>query len=315
MAEGCGEETKPALVVICGPTAAGKTGLSLKLAEYLDTEIISADSRQVYRGMDIGTAKPEPDELRRVPHHLIDIVDPDENFTVADFVDRGRAAVAEISRRGRLPLVVGGTGLYIRALLQGLADVPGGNEAVRRDLRRIEELEGEGALLRRLAKIDPPLAARLSPRDLNRIIRALEVFELTGRCLSELQRDHAGGRSLFRTLKIGLAPERKILYDRVDRRVELMMSRGLLEETRRLLERGCNPQWKTLRTIGYRESVEHLQGGLPLEDAVQLIQRNSRRYAKRQLTWFGGDNSIIWLDSFAEFAKVLQLIERFYNVP
>jgi tRNA dimethylallyltransferase len=311
MAEVDGKVEKPSLVVICGPTASGKTGLSLELAEYFDLEIISADSRQIYRGMDIGTAKPEPDELRRVPHHLIDIVDPDENFTAADFVDLGRFAVDEISRRGRLPVLAGGTGLYIRALLQGLADAPGGDEVIRARLRQREEREGPGTLYLQLQKADPPLAARLFPGDLSRIIRALEVYELTGKRLSDLQRDHAGGHCPYRTLKIGLAPEREILYDRIDRRVESMMARGLLDETRRLLKSGFDPELKALRTIGYREMVDHLQGKLPLDEAVSLVQRNSRRYAKRQLTWFGRDNSIIWLDSFPEFAKVLQLIERF----
>jgi tRNA dimethylallyltransferase len=301
----------PLLVVICGPTASGKTALALQLAEHLPVEIVSADSRQVYRGMDIGTAKPDRRELTLVPHHLIDVVDPDENFTVADFVERGRAAMDQILLRNRLPLVVGGTGLYIRALLYGLAEVPGGDEQVRRELHLIEEQEGPGALYRQLEKVDPPLAARLSPRDQVRIVRALEVFRLTGRRLSDLQREHAGRPSPYRVLKIGLAPDRKFLYDCIDRRVEIMMAAGLPEEVRGLLERGYSPELKSLQTIGYRENVAYLQGRLHLAEAVSLIQRNSRRYAKRQMTWFGHDNSIIWLDSFAEFAKVLQLIDHF----
>lgn len=305
------EQPKQTLVTICGPTASGKTDLALKLAEEIDLEIVSADSRQIYRGMDIGTAKPEKHELNRVPHHLIDIVDPDENFTVADYVERGRGAVEEISRRKRLPLVVGGTGLYIRALLQGLADLPAGDEKIRYTLRKVEELEGPGTLYRRLEKVDPLLATRLSPRDLVRIIRALEVFELTGRRLTDLQNDHGGGQSPYRTLKIGLAPERQLLYDRIDRRVEEMMHRGLPEEVQNLLDQGCHPESKAMRTIGYRELIQNLQGKISRVEAVSQIQQNSRRYAKRQLTWFGGDNSIIWLDSFSEFAKVFLLIEKF----
>jgi tRNA dimethylallyltransferase len=301
----------PFLVVICGPTASGKTALALKLAEHLAVEIISADSRQVYRGMNIGTAKPDRRELAEVPHHLIDVVDPDENFTAADFVERGRVAIEQIRCRGRLPLVVGGTGLYIRALLLGLADAPGGNEQIRRELHLAEEREGAGTLYRKLEMIDPSLAARLSPSDLVRIIRALEVFHLTGRRFSDLQREHASRPSPYRALKIGLAPDRKILYDRIDRRVENMISAGLPEEVRGLLERGYSPGLKSMQTIGYRETVEYLQGCLTLAEALPLIQRNSRRYAKRQLTWFGRDNSIIWLDSFAEFAMVLELIDHF----
>ncbi|MEZ4598938.1 MAG: tRNA (adenosine(37)-N6)-dimethylallyltransferase MiaA [Syntrophotaleaceae bacterium] len=299
------------MIVICGPTASGKTGLGLQLADYFDVEIISADSRQVYRGMDIGTAKPEPGELKKVAHHLIDVVDPDEQFTAADFERRGRAAAIGITARNRLPVLLGGTGLYIQTLLHGLVDAPGGDESVRCRWRQIADREGPESLFLRLREIDPPMASRLSPTDLTRIIRALEVHELTGKRLSDLQSDHAGGVSRFRTLKIGLAPERQILYDRIDKRVEEMVDRGLLEETRSLLDQGFHPGLKAMRTIGYREMTEVLLGSLTLDEAVCLIQRNTRRYAKRQITWFGRDEEIIWLDSFAEFAKVLQLIERF----
>jgi tRNA dimethylallyltransferase len=301
----------PLLVVICGPTASGKTALALKLAEHLPVEIISADSRQVYRGMDIGTAKPDRRELAEVPHHLIDVVDPDENFTAADFVKRGRAAIEQIHLRGRLPLVVGGTGLYVRALLRGLADAPGGDERLRRELHLMEKREGAGTLYRQLEKIDPPLADRLSPRDRIRIVRALEVFHLTGRRFSDLQMEHASRPDYYRALKIGLASDRKILYDRIDRRVENMISSGLPEEVRGLLEQGYSPELKAMQTIGYRETVDYLRDRLSLDETVSLIQRNSRRYAKRQLTWFGRENSIIWLDSLAEFAMVLELIDRF----
>jgi tRNA dimethylallyltransferase len=305
------EKPGPSLVVICGPTASGKTALALKLAEHLPVEIISADSRQVYRGMDIGTAKPDRREREKTPHHLIDVIDPDETFSAADFVERGRAAIEQIRLRGRLPLVVGGTGLYIRALLHGLADAPGGDEHLRRELYLLEEREGAGTLYRQLEKIDPSLAARLSPHDHVRIVRALEVFHLAGRRLSDLQREHAGRPSPYRALKIGLAPDRKILYDCIDRRVEIMMASGLPEEVQGLLEQGYSPELKSLQTIGYRETVDYLQGKLTLPEAVSLIQRNSRRYAKRQLTWFGPDKSIIWLDSLAEFAMVLELIDHF----
>ncbi len=301
----------PPLIVICGPTAAGKTALALQLAEHLPIEVISADSRQVYRGLDIGTAKPTLDELARVPHHLIDVVEPDEPFTAADFARRGRQAAVEIGGRGRLPVVVGGTGLYIRTLTEGLVAAPAGSARLRRELLELETSEGEGTLYRRLQLADPALAARLSPRDQVRIVRALEVQALTGRRFSEMQTAHAFADRPFRTLKIALAPARQELFARIDRRTESMLAAGLVNEVQGLLARGFSPSCKALQTIGYREVIRHLQGELPLPTAIALIQRDSRRYAKRQLTWFRKDIEIIWVDSSPEFGRILQLIEYF----
>lgn len=299
------------LVVICGPTAGGKTALALHLAEYLGVEIVSADSRQVYRGMDIGTAKASVEERTRVRHHLIDVVDPDEDFTASDFVVQGRAALKDTADRGNLPLVAGGTGFYIEALLRGLVDAPGADPALRQDLVEWEIKHGSGSLHRRLQAVDPVMAARLRPLDQVRIIRALEVYYQSGQRLSDLQVQHAAVQSPYRVLAIGLAPQRDLLYDRIDQRVDEMMQAGLLKETETLLESGYNPNLKALKTIGYQECVNHLAGNASLQDTINLIQRNSRRYAKRQLTWFRKNNEIIWLDSSREFAKVLKLIDHF----
>lgn len=307
-----GEHAKPFVVVISGPTACGKTALALELAEIFPVEVISADSRQVYRGMDIGTAKPTPEELHRVRHHLVNVVDPDEQYTAADFAAAGRATVYDVLRRGRIPLVVGGTGLYIRALTEGLVDAPGGKEELRRKLWQMERDQGEGTLHRLLLHQDPVSAARIHPRNLVRIVRALEVFAITGRPISELHSAHAFADAPFATLKIGLFTEREELFRRIDRRTEMMVQGGLLQEVSALLEKGYSPRLKALQTIGYREVVQHLAGQLSETEAVALIQRETRRYAKRQITWFGRDNSIIWVDSCRESARIHELIDRFY---
>jgi tRNA dimethylallyltransferase len=209
--------------------------------------------------------------------------------------------------------VVGGTGLYIQALLEGLADVPGGDARLRSRLLRMEREQGAGTLYERLQRVDPSLARRLSPRDLVRIVRGLEVFALCGRRLSDVQREHVAQPSPYRVLSIGLTMEREVLYDRIDQRVERMLGEGLVEEVEALLQRGYVPELKAMQTIGYREIIRYLHGTLSREEAIGLIQRDTRRYAKRQLTWFRKTKSIIWLDSLGEFAKVLSLIDSFFN--
>jgi tRNA dimethylallyltransferase len=299
------------LVVLCGATATGKTAIALELAERFNGEIISADSRQVYRWLDIGTAKATAEERRRVSHHLLDVVDPDEDFSAADFARLGRAAIDRIHLRGRLPLLVGGTGLYLRILTQGLAATPAADPGLRSALQQQEEQDGPGSLHRRLLEIDPPLAGRLAPGDLVRIVRALEVHALTGRRLSDLQAEHAFRERPYRLLKIGLDLPREQLYKRIDARVLQMFAAGLPEEVQSLLRRGFLPELKAMRTIGYREWISHLQGGCSAEEAVALIQKHSRHYAKRQGTWFRHDPEIIWVDSFLDSARIHQLIELF----
>ncbi len=299
------------LLVICGPTASGKTALAIELSRHFDLEVVSADSRQVYRGLDIGTAKATVEERRLVPHHLIDVVDPTEEFSVADFIRLATDVVAMIHENGRLPAVVGGTGLYIKGLTEGLLGAPSGDRNVREELLALEREQGSGTLYRRLGDVDPSLAERLYPGDLLRIVRALEVYSLSGRRLSEFQQEHGFDDRPYETLKIAISPEREVLYQRINRRVEQMFADGLLDEVRQLLDKGYAPDLKSMRTIGYRESILHLQGQLSLDEAIALIQRDSRRYAKRQLTWFRRDNSIIWVDSFEESAKIQKFIEHF----
>lgn len=304
-------DERPTLVALCGPTASGKTGLALELARHLPLEIVSADSRQVYRKMDIGTAKATPAERRQVPHHLLDVVDPEQPFSVADFVALAREAIAGITGRGRLPLVVGGTGLYLRALTEGLAGVPAADADLRRRLHALEAAAGPGTLHRRLARVDPVSAERIHPRNLVRIVRALEVWEQTGRPMSACQAEHGFGEAPYRTLKLGLAVPLAELEVRIAARVEAMLAAGLVEEVRGLLASAGRRELKVLQTIGYREVAAYLRGETDRAGLQELIVRHTRQYAKRQLTWFRKDKSIIWVDSLRESARILTLIENF----
>lgn len=300
------------LLVICGPTASGKTRLALELAATLPIEVISADSRQIYRGMDIGTAKATPEERAAVPHHLLDVVAPDQPFSAADFMRLGREAIVGIHQRGKLTVVVGGTGLYLDALTRGLVAAPGENLALRQELAELEAQQGEGTLHQRLQGIDPEAARRLKPRDQQRIIRALEVFALTGETLSALQGRHAFADGPYEVISVGLEVERSLLYRRIDERAETMFSSGLLEEAQSLLAQGFNRELKALRTIGYREAINYLCGESSLATALEHTRQESRRYAKRQMTWFRKNNSIIMVDSLAEFAKIKSIATRLY---
>jgi tRNA dimethylallyltransferase len=296
----------PRVVVICGPTASGKTAVGIEVARALGGEIVSADSMQVYRYMDIGTAKPTAAEQAAVRHHLIDVADPDEPFDAAAYMAHGRRALADLIRRGRTPVVVGGTGLYLKALLCGLFRSDARDAAVRARLRAEAEAQGPAALHARLAQRDPQAAARLHPNDAVRILRALEVLEVTGRPISELQREHRFGDAPFRALKIGLALERAALYRRIDRRVEAMLAAGLEEEVRALLARGYGPQLKSMQSIGYSHMAALIAGRSSRAECVRTLQRDTRRFAKRQLTWFRADPEIMWLAP----DRVLEAIRR-----
>lgn len=287
------------LVVILGPTATGKTALSLKLAPVLDAEIVSADSAMVYRYLDIGTAKPSPADRARIPHHLIDVVDPDRQFSVAEFTALARAAIASIRARGRLPLVVGGTGLYIRALLEGypLERVPAPPDpALRTRLREEADRLGPHALHLRLEQLDPAAAARIHPHDVKRVIRALEVIARTGRRFSEVYAQPPRVAAAERVLKLGLLLPREELYRRIEERTDRQLAAGFLEEVRRLLQMGYRPGHPGLQVLGYRHLVAHLSGRLSLEEAVRQIKRDTRRFAKRQLTWFRRERGVRWVD-------------------
>jgi tRNA dimethylallyltransferase len=284
----------PRLIAIVGPTAAGKSELALRLACDHDAEIVSCDSLQVYRGLDVGSAKPTPEERRRVPHHLIDVRDPDEPFSAADYARLGRASLAEIAARGRVALVVGGTGLYLRALLNGLFAGPSRDEALRGRLARLAERFGDARLHRLLARVDPEAAQRIQPRDRLRVVRALEVYRTTRRPLSEHHRagEHAP-LSGFTVQIVGLAPPRDTLRARVESRTDAMLAAGLLEETRRLLARYPTVP-RPLRGIGYRQAVAVLRGEQALAAARHDIVAATMRYAKRQLTWFRHQSRASW---------------------
>lgn len=303
----------PAVVVIVGPTATGKSDLALWLAERFGGEIVNADSMQCYRGMNIGTAKPSPTLQGAVPHHLFDIVAPDENFTAADYSRLARATITAIHGRGRLPIVVGGTGLYVRALLSGLAESPGADNLAREEYRRLAERDGNAALHALLQKIDPLAAANIHPNNRVRIIRALEVFAQTGRSITDFQQQHGFRQQWCRYLKIGITAERELLYAQIDRRVESMVALGLIDEVVGLLAAGYRCDLKSLSAIGYREVCAYLAGSAPLTETIELIKRNTRRYAKRQLTWFNADKDIIWLEYPSKFDTILKHAIEFFD--
>jgi tRNA dimethylallyltransferase len=285
------------LIALVGPTAAGKSALGLALARIHGAEIISCDSLQVYRGLDIGSAKPTEEERREVPHHLIDIAEPTDEFSAAVYERQARAAVSDIAARGRLPLVVGGTGLYLRALLQGIFEGPSRDEALRRRLERLADRQGEARLHRLLHRVDPAAAARLDPRDRVRVVRALEVFFLTGRPLSGHHASGAEPLRGFRVRVIALDPGPEALLPRVEERTRRMFRGGLLEEVRGLLARGLSPELRPLRAIGYRQAVAVLQGRASTEEAERDTVTATMQYAKRQRTWFRHQVEAVWCRS------------------
>ncbi len=287
-------DERPRVIVVVGPTAVGKTETVLYLATELAAEIINADSMQVYRYMDIGTAKPTAAERALVPHHLLDLVAPDEDFDAFRYADLGRAAIWEVWRRGRPALVAGGTGLYVKALVHGLFPGAPKSIGIRDRLRAEAAAKGVIHLYRRLSQVDPDTARRVHCRDLVRIVRGLEVWECSGRPISAWQQEHGFREEPFRLLKIGLSLPRPELYSRIDERVERMMAQGFLGEVSWLLDEGYGPQLKSMQSLGYRHLVGYLAGGRSLRQAVTTIKRDTRRYAKRQTTWFGRDPEISW---------------------
>jgi tRNA dimethylallyltransferase len=296
---------EPLLVILLGPTASGKTALSLALAQQFGGEILSCDSVAVYRGMDVGSAKPSPAQRARVPHHLLDLVPPSHPYTAGDYLRDGRSALAEVSARGRLPIVTGGTGLYLRALLQGLFPGPPRSPSLRTRLEAHSERRGPGSLHRLLRRLDPPSAARIHPNDQPKLIRALEVAVLAREPLSAAlagteARDPLTG---YRLLRIGLQPPRAELYRRINARAAAMFSEGLLEETRALLTQ-YGPV-AALRSLGYREAAAVLAGTLPLPQAIAQAQQGHRNYAKRQLTWFRREPDTLWLPTFGDEPSAL----------
>ncbi|APF18940.1 tRNA dimethylallyltransferase [Caldithrix abyssi DSM 13497] len=292
---------------IVGPTAIGKTFLSALLAEKIKVEIISADSRQIYRFMDIGTAKPEAEFRRRVTHHFIDICDPDEYYSAGLFGKDARAAIQDIFVRGSVPLVVGGSGFYIKALVDGIFELDAKDEKIRQQLNERLERDGLRALYDDLKKIDPVYAAKISPNDRQRILRSLEVYFVTGKPFSYFHQQKPEAAD-FKPAFWGLDMERKALYQRINERVDQMLAEGLIDEVKTLLGKGYSPQLNALKTVGYKETIAYLQNRLSYEEMVEQIKRNTRRYAKRQLTWFRADQRIQWTrvdspETFRELAK------------
>lgn len=302
-------QEKIKLLVVAGPTGSGKSALALRLAEAIGAEIVNADSMQIYRGLDIGTAKPSADELARVPHHLVGFVSPEVNFSASDFRREAAQVIEDIQRRGRKVIVVGGTGLYIRALLEGLVDSPEGDPELR---RQFEGRSGE-ELLRQLGEVDPETAARLHPNDRVRIVRALEVFAQTGRPISAFRSEHGFAERHYESMKIAIRVEREELYRRLNLRVDQMLREGLVAEVAGLLAAGYSRELKALRSIGYKEIAAHLAGELALDEAVELIKRDTRRYAKRQMTWFSRENDIYWLEYPESFATIQEHVIEFFG--
>ncbi len=290
-------EDRSSLIVVVGPTASGKSVLAARLARRLDGEIVGVDSAQVYRGLDAATAKPPRSLREEIPHHLIDVADPSCDFSAGDFARLAEAAIARIRSSGRRAVLVGGTGLYLTALLRGLAEMPPRDTALRAALLRREAARGEGSLHRMLASLDPDTAGRLAPRDRQRIVRALEVALRTGRPLSALITRRPFAAERYACVKVGLTMPRPALAARIDARVEAFFDAGLVEEARRLLDAGVPRTANCLKALGYREAVAHLSGGMTLAETVDLVKRNTRRYSKRQLTWFRREPGVIWFET------------------
>ena len=307
-------EKSRTVIVLVGPTGVGKTGLSLELAECIGGEIVSADARQVYRYMDIGTAKPSKADRARVAHHLIDIVDPDEKLSAGEYARRAGEAIRGIRERGGTPVVVGGSGLYIRALIDGLFEEGGSDDAVRRRLKGRAAREGSFGLYEELRRVDPEAAEGIHPHDLHRIVRALEVFEVTGQRISELRRASRRTFGVFDPMMVGLALDRVVLCRRIGDRVDAMIVQGLMDEVRGLLDMGYGPNLNALRTVGYQEVFPYLEGRQTLRATIEAIKRNTKRYAKRQMTWFRRDGRIRWLDGSEDRKRLVDRILERYSV-
>lgn len=310
-------EGLPKIVVIAGPTAVGKTNLALTIAEELGGEIVNYDSVQLYRKLDIGTAKPSEAERERVVHHLVDVLDPDEESNVADYVDMAGRAIADVLERDKIPVLVGGTGMYERILVHGLFEAPPPDEDIRARHRQIAEDKGRAHLHEMLAEVDPELAERVHPNDVVRTSRGLEVYEQTGKPLSVHQREHRFKKPNYDALKIALLRPREELYARINRRAEQMIEQGLLAEYEALIAEGYDRQLKPLQSLGYRQMGEHLFDGVPLDEALTEMKAQTRRYAKQQIGWFRGEPNIHWalapLERDGELpAEVLGDVEAFF---
>ncbi len=298
---------RPLVLAIVGPTASGKTSASLLLAERLNGEIISADSRQIYKHLDIGTAKPTRADRKRVKHYFIDILEPDEEYSAGQFAKEARRVVERILEGRKLPILVGGSGLYVRSVIDGLFEGPGEDPEVRARLADQLAREGVESLFEGLKKVDPVTAAKMTEVKPRRVIRALEVYYITGKPLSEFHAEQET-KPEFTAIQVGLNWKRQELYDRINQRVDRMIADGFVDEVKSLRARGYDRRLNALNTVGYKEVFDYLDGSRSLEDTITLIKRNSRRFAKRQLTWFRADKRIQWVSMSR--TKMLSEVER-----
>ncbi|MBR6394166.1 MAG: tRNA (adenosine(37)-N6)-dimethylallyltransferase MiaA [Ruminococcus sp.] len=303
------QKNKPRVLAVVGPTASGKTGLGVELAKLYGGEVISADSMQIYKGMDIASAKPTVAEMQGIPHHLIDFLDRGATFSAADYVKLANEKIKDVLSRGKLPVIVGGTGLYIDSLLENVKFSEGGSdEAYREKLRKYAEEKGNEALHQMLADADPEAAAAIHPNNLVRVIRALEVCHVTGRKFSELKAESRSIESPYDSLILGLNYEdRSVLYDRIDRRVDIMVENGLIDEARELWNE--SGMATAANAIGFKEFIPYFSGEASLEDCISKVKQETRHYAKRQLTWFRKNQRIQWI-ILAEFDKLYEILEK-----
>ena len=291
------ENKKKPMIILTGPTAVGKTDLSIQLAKAINGEIISADSMQVYRHMDIGSAKVTPEEMDGVSHHLIDVLEPEEEFNVVVFQKLAKEALTGIYERGHIPIIVGGTGFYIQALLYDIDFTENdGDTAIRRELEKLAQTQGAGCLHQMLQEIDPESAAAIHQNNVKRVIRAIEFYRQTGKKISLHNEQEREKQSPYQFLYYVLDTDRKILYERIDRRVDLMMEHGLVDEVKHLADMGCTRDMVSMQGLGYKEILDYLSGEIPLEEAVYILKRDTRHFAKRQITWFKRERDVRWLE-------------------
>lgn len=283
------------IIVICGPTGVGKTGFAISLARQFQGEIVGADSMQIYRQMNIGTAKPTARERDQVTHHMVDVVDPDQNFDAAVYARKADACIAQLVNKGKVPFVVGGTGLYIKALVHGLTEAAPTDPKVRDRLQGELQKNGAPAMHQQLEFLDPVSARIIHPNDGYRILRALEVLEITGQSISYHHQDHGFSKTRYNVCYIGLTQIRDRLYERINQRVDVMLENGFVDEVRFLLDCGYATDLKSMQSLGYRHMVDFIQGRMEWDEAVRTMKRDHRRYAKRQMTWFGANPKVNWL--------------------
>ncbi|MBW2654782.1 MAG: tRNA (adenosine(37)-N6)-dimethylallyltransferase MiaA [Deltaproteobacteria bacterium] len=298
------------IIIICGPTGIGKTTFAISVARRFNGEIIGADSMQIYKHMNIGTAKPEPEELSQIPHHLVDFLDPKDDFDAGQYVKAADKSIEDMTTRGKIPIITGGTGLYIKALLYGLFRSEPICEKTLSQLTRDLGEAGSLNLYQKLEKCDPKSARKIHPNDSFRVIRALEVYQTTGQRISDRQKNHDFDDLRYNSMKIGLTMDREKLYDRINKRVDVMLNQGLLNEVTTLVENGYSFDLKPMQSIGYKHMGMFIENKVSWEEAVRLLKRDTRRYAKRQFTWFRKDKEIIWFQP-SQFDLAEKLIKEF----